>query len=239
MRNISCSNPPLPPRSNLNVIIFRVVFLILINVVVAESITVLIKPDFRSLRSLERNIVDEFQHFMSRNGQQWLPAIAAVHPAFSLYDVVKCVCESVYRINHKRDEPLLLVALPQILLARALRLVAPINSTFVPLLPELVKPNVATIHIRLIVRTLIGRHLGFEWEKVAVEACRRDLCHSYRKLRRNVGALTRRFLPMGQDGNRVDGRKFLIPDGIWFRAPRVTGDPVKVTGSVRSNARPQ
>lgn len=59
------TNAPFPPRSNLNVIELCVIFLILINVVVAKSVTVLVEPNFCPLWTFERHVVNETQHFMS------------------------------------------------------------------------------------------------------------------------------------------------------------------------------
>lgn len=146
----SHTHPPLSPCSNLNVIKLRVVFLILINVVITVSIAVLIKSNFRSLRTIERHIVNEFQHRVAWNREQRLPAVSAVHATLRLNDVVECMSECIHSVDDKGHESLLFVADLKVLVSRALWGVAPIDFTFVSLFPELIEPHVTTIHIGLI-----------------------------------------------------------------------------------------
>lgn len=67
---VTLTHSPLPPRSNLNVVVFRVILLILINVVVTKGIAVLVESNFSSLRPFERHIVNVTKHFVAWYRQQ-------------------------------------------------------------------------------------------------------------------------------------------------------------------------
>lgn len=116
------------------------------------------------------------QHFITSNWQKWLPTISAIKSTFRLNNVVKCLSQSINCVNNEWDETLLLVTFLQVFIASTFSGVAPIDFTFVTLLPELVEPDITTIHIRLIWLvacwwTLIWIELGLEREKVIVKPC--------------------------------------------------------------------